>query len=89
MSHITLILIIALSTSWQFGMVQIDLGTIQVTNQRTMLIAQEVSRSGNRFQWPSVDVVVDYRRRVRRLVCDVINRCDIQLPVTVDSLLVS
>lgn len=45
----------------------------------------DVNRRGNKFQWPSLDDVIDYRRRVRRLVCDVIDRCDIQLPVTIDS----
>jgi len=50
---------------------------------------QEVNRRGNKFKWPSLDDVIDYRRRVRRLVCDVIDRCDIQLPVTIDSQLVS
>jgi len=50
---------------------------------------QEVNRRGNRFQWPSLDDVIEYRRRVRRLVCDVIDRCDVRLPVTIDSQLVS
>ena len=50
---------------------------------------QEVNRRGKKFQWPSLDDVIDYRRRVRRLVCDVIDRTDIQLPVTIDSQLVS
>jgi len=50
---------------------------------------QEINRSGNKFQWPPLDDVIDYRHRVRRLICDFIDRCDIQLPVTIDSQLVS
>ena len=51
-------------------------------------IMQEVNRSGKKFRWPSLDDVIEYRRLVRRLVCDVIERCDLQLPVTIDSQLV-
>ena len=50
---------------------------------------QEVDRTGNKFKWPSIDDVIEYRRRVRRLICDFIDRCDIQLPVAIDSQLVS
>jgi len=44
---------------------------------------------GPKFCWPSVDEVLQFRRRVRALIIDVIDRCDLKLPVSVDSPLVN
>ena len=40
---------------------------------------------GSRVRWPSLDEVIQYRRQVRALIIDVIDRCELQLPITFDS----
>lgn len=40
---------------------------------------------GGKFQWPALADIVAYRRRVKELVLDVIDRTPLTLPVTFDS----
>ena len=40
---------------------------------------------GPKFSWPTVDDVIQFRRRVRELILDVIDRSELELPVTFDS----
>lgn len=40
---------------------------------------------GDSFEWPSLKDVVDYRRRVRKLILDVIERTPLELPIRKDS----
>ena len=42
-------------------------------------------RMGGLFEWPSLDKVADYRRRVRKLILDAIDSTPLQLPITWDS----
>eukprot|EP01137_Pigoraptor_chileana_P029171 Opistho-2@14013 len=42
-------------------------------------------RMGGNFKWPAVADVWEYRRRVRKLVIDVIERTPLTLPVTMES----
>jgi len=44
---------------------------------------------GPKLCWPTVDEVLQFRRRVRTLIIDVIDRCDLKLPVSVDTPLVT
>ena len=43
---------------------------------------------GPKFCWPKLDDVIEFRRQVRMRVIDVIERCELCLPVTIDSPLV-
>ena len=40
---------------------------------------------GGKFEWPALSDVVEYRRQVRKLVLDVIDRTPLSLPITQDS----
>ena len=40
---------------------------------------------GGKFQWPSVKDVVDYRRKVKDLILDAIDKTTLKLPITMDS----
>ncbi|CAH1775547.1 unnamed protein product [Owenia fusiformis] len=42
-------------------------------------------RMGGSYKWPSIAEVVDYRRRVRHIILDVINHTPLTLPVTMES----
>ena len=40
---------------------------------------------GGAYQWPGLEEVMEYRRKVRQLVCDLISSAPLSLPVTMDS----
>ena len=40
---------------------------------------------GGKFQWPALDDVIEYRRKVRHLILDVIEKTQLELPITMDS----
>ena len=40
---------------------------------------------GGKFKWPELSEVVDYRRRVKDLVLQVIDKTPLQLPITMES----
>ena len=40
---------------------------------------------GGKYKWPALDDVIDYRRRVRKLIIDRIDKTALTLPVTMDS----
>lgn len=41
-------------------------------------------RMGGSYRWPSVDDTVEYRRRVRRAILDIIDNTPLQLPITME-----
>jgi hypothetical protein len=40
---------------------------------------------GGKFQWPALDDVITYRRQVRQLIIDLIEKTPLELPITMDS----
>ena len=40
---------------------------------------------GGKFKWPQLDDVIEYRRKVRHLILQLIDRTPLELPVTMDS----
>ena len=40
---------------------------------------------GGAYQWPGLNKVMQYRKIVRQLVCDVINSAPLSLPVTMEN----
>ena len=40
---------------------------------------------GGKYKWPQLDDVVEYRRRVRQLILQLIDKTPLELPVTMDS----
>ena len=46
---------------------------------------QENYRMGGAYQWPGLNEVMQYRKFVRQLVCDVINSAPLSLPVTMEN----
>ncbi|KAI0220610.1 hypothetical protein LSAT2_027896 [Lamellibrachia satsuma] len=42
-------------------------------------------RMGGKYKWPQLDDVVEYRRRVRQLILQLIDKTPLELPVTMDS----
>ena len=39
---------------------------------------------GGSYKWPSVSEVLDYRRKVKEVILDVIDNAPLELPVTKD-----
>ncbi|KAK2139594.1 hypothetical protein LSH36_1699g00008 [Paralvinella palmiformis] len=42
-------------------------------------------RMGGKYKWPALDDVIEYRRRVRKLIIDCIEKTELELPITMDS----
>ena len=40
---------------------------------------------GGQYEWPALDDVIEYRRQVRHLILDVIEKTPLELPITMDS----
>ena len=53
--------------------------------RRLLSFIQENYRMGGKFQWPSLADVVEFRRKVKNVVLEVIDRTPLTLPITQDS----
>ena len=55
-----------------------------ITQVLTLSLSQENYRLGGAFKWPSVQDVMEYRRKVYDLVIRVIETAPLELPITQD-----
>ena len=49
------------------------------------IILKENYRMGGAYQWPGLNEVMEYRKTVRQLVCDLISSSSLSLPVSMDN----
>ena len=61
----------------------------KVTIVIVLLNFQENYRMGGAYEWPPLADVVEYRRKVRDVVVNIIKDTPLQLPITMDSKWVS